>query len=214
MKILVTASYGQLGRSLFNRLNSHSEIFWTGRDIPFNGNGFYLDICDRVNLKELINLNEPDIIINLAALTNVDFCEKNSDLAREINTNGVRNICDAFKGKIVHLSTDYVFDGKKGPYVEEDEVSPLSVYGKTKLIIEDILKNLYKSQPKWKIINLRYFNPIGAHSTGIIGEDSSDNPTNLIPYITEVALKKRINFLYLVMTSILLMEQAKETIFI
>jgi len=55
MKILVTGSYGQLGRSLFNRLDSHSEIFWTGRNIPFDGNGFYLDICDRINLKELIN---------------------------------------------------------------------------------------------------------------------------------------------------------------
>ena len=75
MKILVTGSYGQLGRSLFNHLNSNIEIFWTGRNIPFGGNGFYLDICDRINLKELISLNEPDIIINLAALTNVDFCE-------------------------------------------------------------------------------------------------------------------------------------------
>ena len=56
MKILVTGSYGQLGRSLFNHLNSNIEIFWTGRNIPFDGNGFYLDICDRINLKELINL--------------------------------------------------------------------------------------------------------------------------------------------------------------
>ena len=139
MKILVTGSYGQLGRSLFNYLKSNNEIFWTGRNIPLNENGFYLDICDRINLKDLISLHNPDILINLAALTNVDFCEKNSDLAKEINTNGVRNICDTFKGKIVQLSTDYVFDGKNGPYVEEDEVFPLSVYGKTKLEAENIV---------------------------------------------------------------------------
>ena len=74
---------------------------------------------------------------------------------------------------------------------EETKLNPISVYGKTKLIIEDILKNLYKSEPNWKIINLRYFNPIGAHYTGILGEDSRDNPTNLIPFITEVALGKK-----------------------
>ena len=139
MKILVTGSYGQLGRSLFNYLKSNVEIFWTGRKNPLQGNSFYLDICDRINLKGLISLHNPDILINLAALTNVDFCEKNLALAREINTNGVRNICDTFKGKIVQLSTDYVFDGKNGPYVEEDEVSPLSVYGKTKLEAENIV---------------------------------------------------------------------------
>ena len=74
---------------------------------------------------------------------------------------------------------------------EETKLNPISVYGKTKLIIEDILKNLYKSQQGWKIINLRYFNPIGAHPTGNIGEDSKESPTNLIPFITEVALGKK-----------------------
>ena len=141
MKILVTGSYGQLGRSLFNYLKSNTEIFWTGRNIPLNENGFYLDICDRINLKGLISLYNPDILINLAALTNVDFCEKNSKIAKEINTNGVKNICDTFKGKIIQLSTDYVFNGKNGPYVEEDEVSPISVYGKTKLEAENIVSS-------------------------------------------------------------------------
>tara|TARA_X000000950_G_scaffold284227_1_gene386858 strand:- start:715 stop:1572 length:858 start_codon:yes stop_codon:yes gene_type:complete len=164
MKILVTGSYGQLGRSLFNHLNSNIEVFWTGRNIPFDGNGFYLDICDRINLKELISLNEPDIIINLAALTNVDFCEKNLDLAREINTNGVRNICDAFKGKIVQLSTDYVFDGKNGPYLEEDEVFPLSVYGKTKLEAEKIVMS-HNSDNLIIRGNVLYDNCIGSRAS-------------------------------------------------
>ena len=139
MKILVTGSYGQLGKSLFNHLNPNDEIFWTGRKIPFKGKGFYLDILDRINLKELIGLHEPDILINLAALTNVDLCEKNPVLAREINCNGVANICDIFKGKIIQISTDYVFDGKNGPYNEEDKPSPLSVYGSTKLAAEKII---------------------------------------------------------------------------
>ena len=141
MKILVTGSYGQLGRSLFNHLNPNIKIFWTGRNIPIGEEGFYLDILDRINFKELINLYEPDILINLAALTNVDFCEKNPVLAREINCKGVENICDIFKGKIIQLSTDYVFDGKNGPYFEEDVTSPLSVYGNTKLEAEKIIQS-------------------------------------------------------------------------
>ena len=139
MKILVTGSYGQLGKSLFKHLNPNDEFFWTGRNIPFKEKGFYLDILDRINLKELISLHEPDILINLAALTNVDLCEKNPVLAREINCNGVANICDIFKGKIIQISTDYVFDGKNGPYNEEDKPSPLSVYGSTKLAAEKII---------------------------------------------------------------------------
>ncbi len=190
MKILVTGSYGQLGRSLFNYLNSKIEFFWTGKNIPFNGKGFYLDICDRIHLKELISLHDPDILINLAALTNVDLCEKNSDLAWEINTNGVGNICDAFKGKIVQLSTDYVFDGKNGPYCEEDEVSPLSVYGETKLEAEKIVMshnsnnliirgnvlydNCLNSQASflnWVVNSLREKNPIN------VVDDQINNPT-------------------------------------
>ncbi len=139
MKILVTGSYGQLGNSLLKYLNSNVEVFWTGRNIPLTRKGFYLDICDRINLKGLISLHDPDIVINLAAITNVDLCEKKPDLALEVNTNGVKNICDIFKGKIIHLSTDYVFDGKNGPYDEEDEVSPLSFYGKTKLEAEKVV---------------------------------------------------------------------------
>ena len=80
------------------------------------------------------------------------------------------------------------------PYVEEDEVSPLSVYGKTKLIIEDMLKNLYKSCPGWKIINLRYFNPVGAHDSGLIGEVTKGKPNNLMPLMLNVASGEQ-NFL-------------------
>ena len=139
MKILVTGSFGQVGRSLRNSLHANLKIIWTGTHIPKGENGFYLDILDRTNIRELINLHQPDILINLAALTNVDFCEKNPILAKEINVNGVSNICDIFNGKIIQLSTDYVFDGKNGPYREEDKVFPLSTYGKTKLEAEKII---------------------------------------------------------------------------
>ena len=72
-------------------------------------------------------------------MTNVDACEQNPKLAVEINVAGLQNICNCFSGKIIHLSTDYVFDGVNGPYKEDDIVNPISVYGKTKLASEKIL---------------------------------------------------------------------------
>lgn len=139
MKILVTGGYGQLGRSISKIIKSKTEIFWTARNVPTGKNGLCLNILDKINLGALINLLKPDIIINLAALTNVDICEKKPVLAREINTKGVENICDIFNGKIIQISTDYVFDGKKGPYSESDKVSPLSIYGSTKLEAEKLV---------------------------------------------------------------------------
>ena len=211
MKILVTGSYGQLGKSLFNYLKSDMEIFWTGRDTSSNENGFYLDICDRINLKGLISLHDPDIVINLAALTNVDFCEKNLDLAREINTNGVRNICDAFKGKIVQLSTDYVFDGKNGPYLEEDEVFPLSVYGKTKLEAEKIVKS-HNSDNLIIRGNVLYDNCIGSRASFLnwvvqslrektpinVVDDQINNPTwtQSMAKIIGLCIEKEISGIY------------------
>ncbi len=74
---------------------------------------------------------------------------------------------------------------------ENSKLSPISVYGKTKLIIENILKDIKKAQPEWRIINLRYFNPIGAHPSGILGEDPKNIPNNLLPFLTQVAVGKR-----------------------
>ena len=211
MKILVTGSYGQLGRSLFNYLKSNTEIFWTGRNIPLNENGFYLDICDRINLKGLISLYNPDILINLAALTNVDFCEKNSKIAKEINTNGVKNICDTFKGKIIQLSTDYVFNGKNGPYVEEDEVSPISVYGKTKLEAENIVSS-HNSDNLILRGNVLYDNCISSRASFLnwvvqslrektsidVVDDQINNPTwaQSMAKVIGLCIKKEISGLY------------------
>jgi dTDP-4-dehydrorhamnose reductase len=141
MRILITGAYGQLGISLNKILSINHEVYNSGINVSKNKNGFHLNIQDRVQVKTLINHLEPELIINLAALTNVDLCESNDELAYEVNTNGVRNIYDCFKGKIIQLSTDYVFDGQKGPYSEEDKTNPISVYGKTKLKAEKIILN-------------------------------------------------------------------------
>ena len=141
MRILITGAFGQLGHSLQSVLSKKSnyELICTGRKIKKGQEGIPLDIRNQVALKELINTTAPDILVNLAAMTNVDACELNPKLAGEINVAGLEHICDSFKGKIIHLSTDYVFDGTSGPYKEDDPLNPISIYGKTKLASEHIL---------------------------------------------------------------------------
>jgi len=141
MRILITGAFGQLGhalQSVLSRENNY-ELICTGRNIKKGQEGIPLDIRNQVALKEIINTTAPDILINLAAMTNVDACELNPKLAGEINVAGLEHICDSFKGKIIHLSTDYVFDGTSGPYKEDDPLNPISIYGKTKLASEHIL---------------------------------------------------------------------------
>ncbi len=102
-----------------------------------------LDVTSRKDVKQLVWNAEPDIIINASAMTNVDACEQERELAWKVNVDGVDNIIDAAKRnntRIVHVSTDYVFDGKSGPYSEEDRPEPLQYYGKTKLASENSLR--------------------------------------------------------------------------
>ena len=141
MRILITGAFGQLGHALQSVLSKKSnyELICTGRKVKKGQEGIPLDIRNQVALKELINTTAPDILVNLAAMTNVDACELNPKLAGEINVAGLEHICDSFKGKIIHLSTDYVFDGTSGPYKEDDLLNPISIYGKTKLASEHIL---------------------------------------------------------------------------
>ena len=141
MRILITGAFGQLGHSLQSVLSKKSnyDLVCTGRKIKKSQEGIPLDIRNQVALKEIIKTTTPDILINLAAMTNVDACELNPKMAGEINVAGLEHICNSFEGKIIHLSTDYVFDGTSGPYKEDDPLNPISIYGKTKLASEHIL---------------------------------------------------------------------------
>ncbi len=137
-KIFITGSAGQLGQSLLRLFESKYEIISTSRSIH-NKTDYFLDITNPILTKELIATTSPDIIINLAALTDVDLCEKKPKLADSINFQGVKNLVKAFNGPIIHLSTDFVFDGEKGLYSEEDLTNPINKYGQTKLRGEQYL---------------------------------------------------------------------------
>ena len=137
--ILITGASGQLGMSLKKIFNSKYEIIsTTGNNIP-DGSSIYLDVTNPMLFKEVVEMTNPDMVVNLAAMTNVDLCEKNPELAYSINIGGMDNLVNAFKGPIIHVSTDYVFDGEDGPYKEEDTTNPLNVYGLSKLESEKLL---------------------------------------------------------------------------
>jgi len=141
MKILITGAFGQLGSALSRRLENDHTVFRTGRSIPAGQTGMVLDIQNKMMIQNVIKVTAPDVIIHAAAMTHVDGCEQNPALAREINIAGVQHVCESFSGKIVHLSTDYVFDGTRGPYSELDDINPISTYGETKLASERILES-------------------------------------------------------------------------
>ena len=141
MKILITGSNGMLGHDLIEALKDNHELVLTTSKT--------LDITDKEQVFDFISQNKPDIVINSAAYTDVDGCEENPDLAYGVNGEGVRNLalaCREADSALVHISTDYVFNGEsQKPWVEDDEIGPISVYGKSKLMGEEaILETLEK----------------------------------------------------------------------
>ena len=139
-KILITGATGQLGKALKTLFNSKYDIISTSKNYDNYQKNYFLDITNPILISDIVSATSPDIIINLAALTNVDLCEARPDLAFSANFAGLQNIVEIFNGPIIQLSTDYVFDGKAGQYNENSSVNPINVYGRTKLEAENFLK--------------------------------------------------------------------------
>ena len=136
--ILLTGAYGQLGLSFYNLFHSKYDIYCSSKNHNPKS-GIYLDISNPILYDEVLKFLKPDLVINFAALTNVDLCEKKPELAYSINLGGLTNLVDLYNGPIIQISTDYVFDGANGPYKEDDATNPVNVYGATKLESEKIL---------------------------------------------------------------------------
>jgi dTDP-4-dehydrorhamnose reductase len=140
-RILITGASGQLGYALQQVYQSSENLLLTDA-VPDAPNIKTLDITVRNQVQEQIGAFQPDVIINTAAFTDVDGNERESDKAQLINTTGVEYLLAAgepYATRLVQISTDYVFDGTRGPYLENDKPAPLSVYGHTKLAAEQLL---------------------------------------------------------------------------
>lgn len=138
--VLVTGANGQLGNSirLLAEAYPHFDFLFTDVDT--------LDICDAVAVKDYVASHQVHYILNCAAYTAVDKAEDNEELCRSINRDAVRNLGEAacsVGAKVIHVSTDYVFDGTNcRPYIESDPTCPVSVYGRTKLEGENALQEV------------------------------------------------------------------------
>jgi dTDP-4-dehydrorhamnose reductase len=157
--ILVTGSNGLLGQKIIYALRNKADVRCIATAIGPNRilvkDGYVyepLDVTDKVQVEKIIGHYQPDVIINTAAMTNVDACETKKEEAVKLNVTAVQNFIDVIqKTKIhfIHVSTDFVFDGLHGPYTEEDKPNPQSFYAQTKHDGELLLQ---KSGIKWTII--------------------------------------------------------------
>lgn len=142
-KILVTGCNGQLGRAV-RKEYAGSDVEFINTDVMAGDGVTALDITDIDAVMKLVRAEKPEVIINCAAHTNVDKCEEQWELAYKINAIGPRNLSIAARetdAKMIHVSTDYVFEGNgTKPYTEFDEPNPVSAYGKTKLEGERFVK--------------------------------------------------------------------------
>lgn len=139
-RVLIIGGSGMLGYEVFAKFQNIFNVVSTSFNNKNNSFKF-LDITNRNQVKNVCDNFNPNVVVNCAAFTDVDLCENRKKLARMINVDGVENIIKSVKTntKIIHISTDYVFNGVDGFYAENDLTYPLNYYGKTKLESENIL---------------------------------------------------------------------------
>lgn len=210
MAILVTGGAGYIGSHtcvqllengyevviLDNFINSKPEALKrikkiTGKDFKF----YEVDLLDKEGIEKIFSENDIEAVIHFAGLKAVGESVSKPLWYYHNNITGTLNLCDVMSAhnvkKLVFSSSATVYGSPKSVPIREDfPLSTTNPYGSTKLMIENILRDLYVADNDWSIALLRYFNPIGAHESGLIGEDPNGIPNNLMPYIAQVAAGK------------------------
>ncbi|UXX80232.1 dTDP-4-dehydrorhamnose reductase [Reichenbachiella carrageenanivorans] len=158
-KTLITGSNGLLGQKLVKLLLDEGvDIVATSRGdnrIDYLATPFEyceLDITDAAQVEEVMHKYRPDVVIHTAAMTNVDQCEHEQEACHELNVAAVGYLvkaCEAHQAFLIHLSTDFIFDGEAGPYKEDDEANPISYYGESKREAEQLVQ---AAQCDWAIL--------------------------------------------------------------
>jgi len=164
----------------------------TGKDFR----SYAVDLLDREELDRIFSESDIEAVIHFAGLKAVGESVAIPLKYYYNNITGTIMLCEVMQKhgvkKIVFSSSATVYGNPKTVPIKEDfPLGPTNPYGRTKFMIEDILKDVYAADNEWDIVLLRYFNPIGAHESGRIGEDPNGIPNNLMPYITQVAVGKR-----------------------
>lgn len=211
MSILITGGTGYIGSHtcvelldagydvvvVDNLSNSKIEVKRRIEEITGRSFKFYeLDILDREGLEEVFSKNSIEAVIHFAGLKAVGESVEEPLRYYHNNITGTLVLCEVMqrhgvKSMVFSSSATVYGMNNKSPLTEDLPLSATNPYGWTKLMIEQILSDIFVSDDEWSISLLRYFNPIGAHESGRIGEDPNGIPNNLMPYITQVAVGKR-----------------------
>ena len=211
MSILVTGGAGFIGSHTVvellaagkevviadNFVNSKPVVLDRIRQISGKDFKFYnVDLCDKTALEVVFASEKIDSAIHFAGLKAVGESVSIPLRYYQNNLISTLNLCELmakYNCKNIVFSSSATVYGKPAsvPIKEDFPNSATNPYGETKLMIEHILKDLYRADSEWNTAILRYFNPIGAHESGLIGEDPSGIPNNLMPYITQVSIGKR-----------------------
>lgn len=172
-KIMIIGGSGLLGGHLIHRARGDFEVVATylGHPIELPGcTSLQMDITDTKGTEKTILSEKPDVVILSAAQRNVDYCEQNREEVRKINVEGAKNVALASEksgARLIYLSTDLVFDGKKGRYIEEDETNPVNYYGVTKLEGEREVSRILEDCAIARVSVLYDLNPFG-HTTNFV----------------------------------------------
>ena len=210
-RVLVTGAAGYIGSHTclelleagyevagFDNLSNSSEVSLrrvrqlTGKELAFTK----LDLLDRPGLGALLKGFQPDAVIHFAGLKAVGESVEKPLLYWRNNVEGTLSLLEAMRAagcrSLVFSSSCTIYgQPEKLPISEDFPVGAASPYGRTKLVIEQMCEDLARSEKGWHIALLRYFNPIGAHESGRIGEDPQGVPNNLLPYALQVAVGRR-----------------------
>lgn len=210
MAILVTGGAGYIGSHTVVELlnqdhevvivddfsNAHPTVLDRIKELSGKTFSFYeLNLLDKEGLEKVFEENDIEAIIHFAGFKAVGESVEKPLKYYHNNITGTLVLLEVMKTfdvkKIVFSSSATVYGmNNKAPFTEDMPTSATNPYGQTKVFIEHILSDLVVSDEEWSVILLRYFNPIGAHESGRIGEDPNDVPNNLMPYITQVAVGK------------------------
>ena len=210
MTILVTGGAGYIGsHTVLELLNSHQDVVVidnlcnsseeslkrvkaiTGKSVSF----YCGDVLDSELLNRIFTKHDIKAVIHFAGLKAVG---ESNQIPLTYYRNNIATTVNILEVMDAHNVKNFVFSSSATVYgdpasVPIDESFPTSAtnpYGRSKLMVEEILADLYKSDNSWNIARLRYFNPVGSHESGLIGEDPNDIPNNLMPYISQVAVGK------------------------
>jgi UDP-glucose 4-epimerase len=204
--VLVTGGAGYIGSHILmvlsaqghgcvcvdNYSNSSPKALERVRELGGKVDAYDVDIRDAEGLSRVLSRHRLDSVIHLAGLKAVGESVRFPDRYHDNNVGGTRTLLEALAAspvrKLVFSSSATVYGmAATVPIPEDAPTAPASPYGENKLAIEAMLASIARADPSWRVVNLRYFNPVGAHPSGRIGEDPAGIPNNLMPFVCQVA---------------------------